>query len=151
MGPDQEPIIRRATDRDLTQLHDLEALAFPSPWSLKSLQQELRNSQAYLWVLHQRNDEDFLAYIDYWVVAGELHLLKIATHPAHVRQGHGRRLMDHMLAAGEEISASQATLEVRPDNEAAIALYHRYGFREVGRRRAYYPNGDDALVLGLLL
>lgn len=146
-------IVRRATEADLPGLTALETLAFSSPWSETSLRQELKNHQAHVWILHPENAMavEFLAYIDYWVVAGELHLLKIATHPAHVRRGYGRRLMDHMLEQGDAISASQVTLEVRPNNDAALALYRDYGFREVGRRRNYYPDGNDALILGLLL
>lgn len=40
------------------------------------------------------------------------------------------------------------TLEVRPSNAAAIALYTRFGFREAGRRRNYYDlPKEDALIL----
>ena len=40
------------------------------------------------------------------------------------------------------------TLEVRPSNAAAIALYRGFGFREAGRRRNYYDlPKEDALIL----
>ncbi len=39
-------------------------------------------------------------------------------------------------------------LDVRESNAAARALYARFGFAEVGRRRAYYREPvEDALVL----
>ena len=41
------------------------------------------------------------------------------------------------------------TLEVRPDNEAALALYRRFGLAPGGVRKGYYPDGQDALVLWL--
>ncbi len=64
-------------------------------------------------------------------------------------QGHGIGAL--LLAALEDtlvaLGAVATTLEVRPTNRAALALYRRLGFVEEGRRRAYYPDGEDALVL----
>ncbi len=45
-------------------------------------------------------------------------------------------------------------LEVRPSNAAALRLYQRMGFEEIGRRRAYYPAGsarEDAIVMRRVL
>jgi ribosomal-protein-alanine N-acetyltransferase len=38
-------------------------------------------------------------------------------------------------------------LEVRPGNASALALYRRFGFAEIGRRRAYYHGKEDAIVM----
>ena len=39
------------------------------------------------------------------------------------------------------------TLEVREGNAPAIALYEKLGFREVGRRKNYYPERKEDAVL----
>ena len=45
-------------------------------------------------------------------------------------------------------SVTAMTLEVRPSNTAALALYHKFGFRSVGRRPHYYQdNGEDAEIM----
>ena len=77
----------------------------------------------------------------------DLHVLKVATLPEHRRRGLARRLMataeEHAAAMGGE----SVTLEVRVSNVAAVALYASMGYELVGRRRAYYTDGEDALVM----
>ena len=55
--------------------------------------------------------------------------------------------LDRVLAFPGVVQA-EVYLEVRPSNAGALGLYRKLGFREVGRRKAYYSdNGEDALVL----
>jgi ribosomal-protein-alanine N-acetyltransferase len=49
------------------------------------------------------------------------------------------------------LGAIRATLEVRRANVEARALYGYFGFQEAGVRRAYYRNGEDALIQWLNL
>jgi ribosomal-protein-alanine N-acetyltransferase len=56
-----------------------------------------------------------------------------------------------LLAQGQAAGARQATLEVAAANGAARGLYAATGFQEAGIRRAYYRNGDDALIKWLRL
>lgn len=81
------------------------------------------------------------------VAADEAEILTLAVLPAQRRQGIARALL---TAAGERAAADGATalfLEVALRNEAAHALYVACGFAPVGRRRRYYADGDDALVM----
>lgn len=56
-----------------------------------------------------------------------------------------------MVAAHRRSSAEVATLEVRASNEAAQQLYRSMGFETAGVKKQYYKNGEDALVMQLLL
>lgn len=38
-------------------------------------------------------------------------------------------------------------LEVNVDNTPAVALYTKLGFKRVGYRRDYYPDGSDAILM----
>ena len=88
------------------------------------------------------------------VAADEAEILTIAVTPSVRRQGLARTMLRR---AGQEARARGAVrvfLEVAADNAAARGLYWREGFREVGRRKAYYLRPDkrvDALVLALAL
>lgn len=77
----------------------------------------------------------------------DLHVLKVATLPVHRRRGLSTRLMslaeDHTREAGGE----SLTLEVRTSNRAAIAMYERLRYHRSGIRRAYYQDGEDAVVM----
>jgi ribosomal-protein-alanine N-acetyltransferase len=79
-------------------------------------------------------------YADVW------HLMNIAVDPSLRRQGIAVALMEQLIArAGSE---APYTLEVRPSNAAAIALYERFGFRSAGTRPRYYQDtGEDALIM----
>lgn len=81
------------------------------------------------------------------VAADEAEILTIAVLPEARRQGMGRGLLDAVatLAAGRGVVG--LFLEVSTENHAAQALYGACGFAPVGRRRRYYPDGADALVL----
>ena len=71
-------------------------------------------------------------------------LERIAVRPDRQRAGIASALLD---AALREVAPDRVLLEVRADNEAAVAFYRRSGFEEIGRRRRYYRDGTDALVM----
>ena len=77
----------------------------------------------------------------------DLHILKVATMPEHRRLGLGRRLMALAEDHAREVGGETLTLEVRPSNAPAIALYEHLGFALVGVRPSYYPDAEDALVM----
>ncbi|MBI0535879.1 GNAT family N-acetyltransferase [Roseomonas sp. KE2513] len=80
-------------------------------------------------------------------VAGEAEILTIAVDPSAQRGGLGATLLGAALAEVARRGASVLFLEVSERNAPARALYARTGAEPVGRRRRYYPDGSDALVL----
>lgn len=78
---------------------------------------------------------------------GDVHL--VVVHPDHRRRGIGRALTTASCRALAALGARRVLLEVRAANTAAIGLYTALGFTEVARRRSYYRDGDDAVVLAL--
>lgn len=83
------------------------------------------------------------------VVADEAEILTLAVIPAARRIGLGRSLLGAARAAAAAAGALAMFLEVSEANQAARALYASCGFRPVGRRRTYYADRSDALVLRL--
>lgn len=91
----------------------------------------------------------------------ETHLLNITVAPAYQKQGWGHLLLDALALWSRGLGAQWLWLEVRPSNVHAKSVYLRYGFREVGVRKGYYPDGgsgllgaarrEDALVMSLAL
>ena len=89
-----------------------------------------------------------LAYISMYHNADELEILNLAVLPAQRRQGHGQELVRQSLTRAVKLGIKRAVLEVRSGNTAALALYARTGFRQIGLRKAYYADTEeDALVL----
>lgn len=83
--------------------------------------------------------------------ADEAEILMIAVAPLHRRHGLGRGLMDAVLRELHGRRTAALFLEVDETNAAALALYRRLGFFEVGKRGGYYPDGGagprNALVM----
>jgi [ribosomal protein S18]-alanine N-acetyltransferase len=136
--------IRALGYSDLPQVISIERRAFPTPWSLAMFVLELsKPSGVCLAAIDERRIAGYLIcsrYADVW------HLMNIAVDPPARRRGIATSLLEEMIArAGQDASY---TLEVRPSNGSAIALYERFGFRSAGTRRRYYQDtGEDALIM----
>ena len=82
------------------------------------------------------------------MAADEGYITNVAVFPPYRRRGVAGKLLDVFLRFARANHLAFLTLEVRPSNAAAIALYTRFGFREAGRRRNYYDlPREDALIL----
>lgn len=85
-----------------------------------------------------------------WMYVDEAHVATIATHPDWRGRGIGERILIALLREAQHRRAMSVTLEVRVSNLVAQNLYRKYGFEEVGRRRAYYQdNREDALLMSV--
>lgn len=132
----------------LDRLEQLERMCFSRPWSKKMLAEELDNQCAAFLVAVEPETEKAVGYAGLLVVANEGYITNVAVDPSCRRQGVAAQLLQVFdnFAKGNHLAF--LTLEVRPSNAAAIALYEGFGFREVGRRRNYYDlPKEDALIL----
>jgi ribosomal-protein-alanine N-acetyltransferase len=97
---------------------------------------------------HAAGDERIIGFAGIWVLADEAHVTTIATRAEDRRQGVGELLLQSVIHLSGTLQATIVTLEVRVSNSGAQALYTKYGFREVGLRRAYYTdNREDAKLM----
>ena len=133
-------------ERHLDDLARLERLCFSRPWSRQALKEELTNPAACFLVWEEAGK--VLGYAGMHCAAGECYVDNVAVFPEARRQGVGRKLMEALLQAAAARGGEFLSLEVRPSNLEALALYRGLGFREVGRRRRFY---DDPVEDGLLL
>ena len=137
--------IRRLTYADLPQVIAIERRAFPTPWSLAMFVLELSKPSGIC--LAALSDERIVGYLvcsRYDVV---WHVMNVAVDPARRREGVSTALLDHLFDQADK-PGEQYTLEVRTSNDAAIALYERFGFRSAGLRRGYYhDNKEDAVIM----
>jgi ribosomal-protein-alanine N-acetyltransferase len=137
--------IRPMTDEDLEQVLAVERLCHAFPWSTELFRRELDNPLSTVDLLWIR--EHLAGYLCSWFVSGELNILNVATAPVFRRRRVAGRLLHHVLDRSCRQGLEKAFLEVRLSNEGAIALYQAFGFRTIGRRSHYYPDGEDALVM----
>ena len=132
----------------LEDLEKLEKICFSRPWSRKMLAEELENQCAAFLVAQDSVTGQVMGYAGLLVMADEGYITNVAVFPEYRRQGVAAKLIAvfENFARGNKLAF--LTLEVRPSNAAAIALYQGFGFEEVGRRKNYYDlPKEDALIL----
>ena len=139
--------MRPMTDADLDEVVAIEIAACPFPWGRGSFRDSLDSGYVcrvfYL-------DGKPIGYFVVMPVVDEAHLLSISVSPRCQGKGHGSYLLREVFNAARQVGAQMVLLEVRSSNVSALALYHRFGFKQIGRRRDYYPavgGREDALVL----
>lgn len=139
--------LRSMRDSDIRRVLGVERSGYSHPWSEGIFRDCLRAGYS-AWVLE--DGERMVGHGLMSLAAGECHILNICIDPTYQGRGLGGQLMDHLLELAMDYGASLALLEVRPSNAAALALYRRLGFDEIGIRPNYYPvrgGREDALVL----
>lgn len=132
----------------LDELEKLERICFSRPWSRKMLAEELENQCAAFLVAEDSVSGRVLGYAGLMVMADEGYITNVAVFPEYRRQGIAAQILQVFLQFAAANHLAFLTLEVRPSNAAAIALYQGFGFEEVGRRKNYYDlPKEDALIL----
>jgi len=131
----------------LDELERLERICFSRPWSKRMLGEELEN-QCAAFLVAEDEEGRVLGYAGLLVMLDEGYITNVAVFPEYRRMGIAAKIIEVYLNFAAANDLAFLTLEVRPSNEAALALYRRYGFEEVGRRKNYYElPKEDALIL----
>ena len=140
---------RAMAHADLDAVLALEVQAYPYPWTRGNFIDSL--AAGYTAELRLDAQDRLLGYFVALPGFEEMHLLNLTVAPLVQRAGHGQALLQRLLAIARARADAALWLEVRPSNVAALGLYQRLGFAEVGRRCNYYPapgqQREDALVL----
>jgi [ribosomal protein S18]-alanine N-acetyltransferase len=133
--------------RDVGAAHEIERLSFATPWPSNAFEQELRGNRLAHYIVARAGDA-VVGFAGIWLMVDDAHVTTISVHPDWRRRGVARRLMLALADRAAQLGARRMTLEVRPSNAAAQALYRDLGFDVVGRRPGYYTDdGEDALVM----
>ena len=139
--------VRRACPADAESIALLEQRCFRSPWSLRSVLEELEDPDAACFLVAEE-DGMVKGYLGSWMLPPfECQIGNVAVDPECRRQGIARKLLQALLGECADRDIPDITLEVRTSNAPAIALYESFGFAEEGRRKKYYENTEDAIIM----
>ena len=143
--------LRPALTTDLAEVEGIEHRSFPAPWPHSALRQELTPSPLRMPLVAEIDDE-VVGFLMAWRTSDQLHIINLAVAPEHRRRGVASTLLHAAIAEARRGRMVEVTLEVRPGNAQARAMYQSFGFGEAGVRPGYYADtGEDALVLTLSL
>lgn len=137
-------------ESDLDQILEIESVSYPKPWLRQHFLDELASPYGNPYSAFD-SDGRVAGYICATLLLDEAHIMNVAVAPHGRGKGVGELLMRQVLDDSRTGGADFVSLEVRVSNDAAISLYKKIGFLEVGRRKKYYENGEDALLMEYLL
>lgn len=147
---------------DVDAVLAIESVSHPHPWTKGNFADSLAAGH---WAYCIRPDESgsiqgsyldsnvLWAYCILYPAVDELHLLNITVSPKLHGLGIGTRIMQAIEGVAASQNMPRILLEVRPSNRAAVALYTKLGYEQIGLRKGYYPADltsgarEDALVM----
>lgn len=139
--------ISAAVPDDIVRMAELEKICFSEPWSEQSLCSCCQNPE-YIFFTAKCGDGRMAGYSSMRYVLDEAEICNIAVAPESRRKGAASALLSEMIKTARELGLKSIFLEVRAGNEAAIALYKKFGFVKSGLRRGFYEKPrEDALVM----
>lgn len=144
-----------AVSRDLAvrSIAQLEGELFGrGAWNANMVREELdAPARTYLLdVLGEVGQAVVRGYAGFWYDGEDAELMTIGVGKAYQRQGIAAALLQALVDEAKRQGASRMLLEVRVDNDPALALYQRFGFERMGLRKRYYqPEGIDAYTMSL--
>ena len=135
--------IDKLTKEDIPQVVLLEEQFLGETLGSEMLENELENE--FMCFLSAKDNKKVLGYIGAYVINGELEILNFVVDGLHQRTGIGTLLFNELLNRYPD--AKTVVLEVREQNEKGINFYKKNNFNVISKRKHYYKNGDDALVM----
>ena len=137
----------RIDAQDIIQIVLIENANFKHPWKQSFFESELSldRSTCLKAFTPTADGKKILGYVIVRSFVTETHILNIAVHPQHKREGIATLLLQEIMGATPKDVI--LILEVRVSNTSAQKLYKKLGFFELQRRKVYYPDGEDAIVM----
>lgn len=132
---------------DAAEIHEIEKECFKDPWSVLSVENELKNKNAfYIGVLD--TEKNILAgYAGFWHIVDEIEIMRVAVRPTYRRNGFAAKMLKKLEAEWIDYDVVSARLEVREGNVPARALYESLGFVPEFIRKGYYSDGENAVLM----
>jgi ribosomal-protein-alanine N-acetyltransferase len=97
------------------------------------------------------DNNKIIAFIIYFIIQESAEITDIVVQTEYQGKHIGSALLENVINECRNSKCEKITLEVRASNDPAIAFYKRHGFREASVRKNYYDNGEDALLMVLML
>lgn len=134
--------------QDLENIKGCLLTDFDNFWSYNILKQELENGKSKYFVAKQENE--LVGFAGILLIIDQVNIMNIVVKKDKRNFGIGSLLLEEIIRYSKIHNATSITLEVNEKNIPAIKLYKKYGFKQVGLRRKYYNNEDNAILMDLV-
>lgn len=143
--------VRKMSLDDLEKINSIGLENFDDFWNINTLRSELSKSDINTIYFIATNNCDILGFIGALRIIDELNIMNIAVRKDLRRCGVGSALLEFLINFAISQKDGSITLEVNENNTSAIELYKKYNFKQVGLRKKYYNNTDNAILMSLYL
>ena len=143
--------LREMNLADMDAVMRIEQRVHAHPWTRGNFTDALNSD--YVCKVYEVEGE-IVGYFVLMPAMDEAQLLNISIAAGQQRKGLGRKLLEEIMEMARGMNMRRMLLEVRPSNVAALGLYRKVGFSQIGLRRGYYPAGnerEDAVVMECVL
>lgn len=137
--------ISTMTLNDLEQIKENLQTDFDDFWNFEIFKEELTNNNSMYLVLRYENE--IVSFGGVKIILDEADIMNIVTKKDKRNQGFAKFLLNELITIAEEQNCKTITLEVDENNLPAIKLYKDFEFKEVGKRKNYYKNGNTAILM----
>ena len=129
----------------MSDLENIEMSDFDDFWNMDILRDELTsNTSQFICATYENK---IVGFAGIKIILDEADMMNIAVRKDYRRQGIATLLLNHILTICQEKGIKTIHLEVNEENFSAISLYQKFGFTECGRRKQYYDNQYDAILM----
>lgn len=140
--------VSKMMPEDILQVHQIEESTFSVPWSYEAIEDAAKREETIY--LTAKEDEEVLGYAGMWTVLGEGEIVQVAVKESARRRGVADAIMNALIEEGRKKGIDIFFLEVRQSNAAAIKLYEKHGFINIGTRKNFYERPvENAIVMSL--
>lgn len=134
---------------DLIEVVKIERDTFKDAWSERMFLSELRDNKGFSFFLSAKLSGRVIGYGGIWIAGNEAQLMNLAVSSDYRSKRVGTNLLCSLLNLVKRMGIEDVFLEVRASNLRAQKFYRRFGFAVIDRRKRYYPDKEDALVMHL--
>lgn len=139
--------IRQARWAELEALRALQKTAHGTAWDEEIWKEQFGEERALVWVVDDPGKCRLAALLVAWRALNSIEIVDVAVAPRYRRRGIASAMLNTLAAVAGANGVERIVLEVREDNEPAIATYQNLGYRRLGRRSDFYDNGTAAEVM----
>lgn len=130
---------------DIDELVDLEKLCFAYHWTREQFLMGLE--RGVFKILGVRQDNRLSGYMAFSLIDDEMEILNLAVHPDFRGKGMGKSLLNRAFEICRKKGITKSFLDVKASNIPALELYRKFGYKQIGVRKKYYPDTkEDALL-----
>lgn len=141
--------ISKMTTNDLNEIASILSTEFDDFWNENIFRQELQNENSEYIVARLNNE--IVGFAGIWISPVDIHITDIVVKKDKRNMKIGSNILEELIKLAETKKRETLTLEVNEKNEIAQKLYLNYGFKKLGKRKKYYNNEDDAIIMTLNL